>query len=170
MKTLTDEQRKFAEENHSLIYKFLHSRNLSVEEYYDICAIGYVQAVANFDPNVAKFSTYAYHCMNMEVGNELRKLRHKGRHQTLLQASLDKMIDFGNCESGNMYAFIEDISNSSWEDAVCDKIVMDSLRDIDKRVISLKLSGMTQQEIGKEVGCSQAQIARIIKKCREMII
>lgn len=34
MKTLTDEQRKFAEQNHDLVYKFLNENGLSESMYY----------------------------------------------------------------------------------------------------------------------------------------
>lgn len=33
---LTEEQRRFAEQNHNLVYKFLHQHGLSIDEYYDI--------------------------------------------------------------------------------------------------------------------------------------
>ena len=38
---LTEEQRRFAEQNHALVYKFLHQHGLSVDEYYDIVVFGF---------------------------------------------------------------------------------------------------------------------------------
>lgn len=48
---LTEEQKAFAEENHNLIYTFLHKKNLSFDEYYDVVVMGYLKAVANYDPS-----------------------------------------------------------------------------------------------------------------------
>ena len=40
MKTLTDEQRKFAEENHDLVYTFLNENRLPTVQYYDVVIFG----------------------------------------------------------------------------------------------------------------------------------
>lgn len=169
MKPLTDAQREFAEKNHNLIYKFIHNRNLSVEEYYDVCAIAYVKAVATFNQNKSKFSTYAYHCMHMAVNQELRLLTTKGRHMRLIQDSLDEMITNEKVGKSNRHELIRDVDSLSWEDALCDKIMIDSLCDRDRRVIELKMYGMSQSEIARELGCSQPYISRILNKFKKMI-
>ena len=62
------------EENHNLIYSYLHKMRLDIEEYYDLAAIGLCKAANNFDETKGfKFSTYAYRCMNNEVLNQIRK-------------------------------------------------------------------------------------------------
>lgn len=45
MEALNSKERKFAEENHGLIYSFLNYYRLTEAEHYDICAIAYLQAV-----------------------------------------------------------------------------------------------------------------------------
>ena len=40
---LTDNERKFAEDNHKLIYSFLSS--YSIEDYYNIVVFGYLKAI-----------------------------------------------------------------------------------------------------------------------------
>lgn len=67
---LTDEQRKFAEENHKLIYKFMQDKNLDPEEWYGVVAIGYVKAVAMFNPDETEFSKHAYQYMRNEQLSE----------------------------------------------------------------------------------------------------
>ena len=42
MEALNSKERKFAEENHGLIYSFLNYYRLSEAEHYDICAIAYL--------------------------------------------------------------------------------------------------------------------------------
>lgn len=42
MEALNSKERKFAEENHGLIYSFLNYYRLTEAEHYDICAIAYL--------------------------------------------------------------------------------------------------------------------------------
>ena len=70
---ITEEQKKLAEENHNLIYRFLSKYNLSIDDYYDIAAIGLCKAAMTFDKSKSKFSTYAFKCMYMIMLHEKRK-------------------------------------------------------------------------------------------------
>lgn len=36
---LTEKERKYAEENHNLIYSFLHRHGYSIEDYYNIAVL-----------------------------------------------------------------------------------------------------------------------------------
>ena len=45
---MTEWQRRFAAENHNLIYRYLHERGWEVSEYYDIAAFGYLRAVRRY--------------------------------------------------------------------------------------------------------------------------
>lgn len=47
-KALSLEQRQFAAEQHNLIYAYLNEKGLYHEEYYDIAAFGYLQAVKRY--------------------------------------------------------------------------------------------------------------------------
>ena len=64
---LTDEQRKLVEDNHNLIYSFAISRKISIEEYYDLLAIGLCKAAYYYNPEKGKFSTIAYIRMQHEL-------------------------------------------------------------------------------------------------------
>lgn len=57
MKALTDEQRKFAEENHDLMYAFLKENGLESSQYYDIVVFGYLCAVQEYceKPKLQKY-------------------------------------------------------------------------------------------------------------------
>lgn len=68
MEALDQEERRFAEENHGLIYSFLNCYKLPDAEYYDICAIAYLQAVKEWHrkPGLReryRFSTIAFRKM-----------------------------------------------------------------------------------------------------------
>ena len=41
-------ERKFAEENHNLIYGFLHKHGYSIEDFYSIVVFGYLKAVQEY--------------------------------------------------------------------------------------------------------------------------
>ncbi len=62
---LNQKERSFAEDNHNLIYAFLHRYRLPQTEYYDILAIAYLKAVKEYNekPELRQkyaFSTIAY--------------------------------------------------------------------------------------------------------------
>lgn len=51
------EKQKLAEDNHKLIYSWLNSRHLNVDEWYDIAALGYMKAVNTYSrESNSKFS------------------------------------------------------------------------------------------------------------------
>lgn len=64
MKALTDEQRKFAEENHDLVHAFLKENGLASGQYYDIVVFGYLCAVQEYSEKPTlqkyKFATVAW--------------------------------------------------------------------------------------------------------------
>lgn len=68
---LTEEQRRFAAGNHSLIYSFLNRQELDSQEYYDIAAFGYLSAVRRYltQPTLRRyaFSTIAWRSMQRSV-------------------------------------------------------------------------------------------------------
>ena len=65
--SLNDEQRKIVENNHDLIYGYAHKMGISIDEYYDILAIGLCKAAKAFDESKGRFSTLAYCCMKNEM-------------------------------------------------------------------------------------------------------
>lgn len=83
---LTEEQRRFAEQNHALVYKFLHQHGLSVDEYYDIVIFGFLLAVQRYltDASLAPyaFSTVAWSAMESALRNHRRTARRNLRLHT----------------------------------------------------------------------------------------
>ena len=70
---LTPEQQKLAEEHHKLIYSFAKKRNLDLEEFYGLLAIGLCEAARTFDKSLGyKFSTLAYTFMKNEYLQYIR--------------------------------------------------------------------------------------------------
>lgn len=74
---LTQEEQKFAEENHWVIDWFFRISNYNLSEYYDVAAIGYLKAVKSChtrsELHEYSFSTIAKQTMRSYIGNELKK-------------------------------------------------------------------------------------------------
>ena len=48
MKQLTPEQQKLVTDNHNLIYSLANAKNIDLDEYYDVLAIGLCKAAITF--------------------------------------------------------------------------------------------------------------------------
>ncbi len=74
---LTDEEQQFAAKKHGLVYWFLNWAGLSQDEWYDIIAIGYLQAVKKWfarpEIHCFSFSTIAKKAMKNSVRLEREK-------------------------------------------------------------------------------------------------
>lgn len=105
LKPLSDEQKRLVEENHKLIYWFIHKYNLSIEEYYDILALSIIKAAKTFDKSKTKFSTYASIIMRHDF------LRHMRKCNKLDTVSLDSPIknDSGEDELSYMSILSDDV-------------------------------------------------------------
>lgn len=73
MEQLTLDQQRIVSENHNLIYSLANKKNINLDEYYDVLAIGLCKAAIAFDNTKGKFSTLAYTVMLNEYKQELRK-------------------------------------------------------------------------------------------------
>ena len=73
---LTEEQRRYAADNHDLILAFLRRENYSADEYYDIAALGFLRAVKRwFNDEGARcyrFSTVAWRSMRQSIASYRR--------------------------------------------------------------------------------------------------
>lgn len=74
---LTEEERRFAEENHQVVFWYLQSRKLDPEEWYDIVILRYLLSVKKWfhrpELHRWKFVTIARQDMRSAIGNHLAK-------------------------------------------------------------------------------------------------
>lgn len=149
-----------------MIYTFLQKYHLSIEDYYDLAAIGLCKAGSKFDGSKSKFSTYAYRCMFTTVFTEIRDKKAGKRipdHQIVYYQAEMKNDD------GDTNTFMNYIpSKENVEENVFSEIILEEylskLKDRDKQIFILFSKGYKQGEIGKIVGCSQAQVSRVRQK------
>lgn len=170
---MNDEQRDLVEKNHNRIYYAIHKMRLSIDEYYDVAAIGLCKAAINFNPEKGMFSTYACTIISNEIKIVFRKNTRKGAipNENLVYY-FDKVYgnDEKETEKINLIPDPKDFENDILSEMKITE-VMNNLSDRELLVIRLICSGYTQTEIGKIIGVTQTQICRIrkriIKKIKE---
>lgn len=150
-----------------MIYTFLQKYHLSLEDYYDLAAIGLCKAGSKFDGSKSKFSTYAYKCMFTTVFTEIRDRKAEKRIPDYQVVYYQTELDDSN--GGDTSTFLNYIpSKENVEENVLSEIIfeeyMSKLKERDKQIFILFSDGYKQREISKIVGCSQAQVSRVRKK------
>ena len=159
-KKLTDEQRQLVTDNHNLIYGFLNKYHLPDYDWYDVAAIGLVNASMTYNGSTA-FSTYAYKCMFNEMRNELV---YRDRHQ---KEDLSLDYEYSN-DKGESFALADMIiaGNDFTEGVVADHDAMKLLEflqsrlrtDSQRKQFNLLCKNVPIAEIAKQCGVSKQQV------------
>lgn len=169
---MTEQQQKIVEDNHNLIYSFLQKYHLPIEDWYGWAAIGLCKAAMTFKDDVSSFSTYAYRCMFNAVMMEKRKETQAGTIPEHLIFYYQAEFDAEN--DGDSISFLETIPSKDdveW-DAISNVIFEEfniTLKPRDRVIFQMFQNGYKQREIGRAVGCSQAQVSRIKKKFEKYV-
>lgn len=78
---LTEEERQFAEKYHPEIYRYLKSRRLDPEEWYDVVILRYLLSVKKWfqrpELHRWKFTTIVRQAMRSAIGNHYEKEKHR---------------------------------------------------------------------------------------------
>jgi len=168
---LTQEQQDIVTKNHDLIYGCANKYNLSIDEYYDILAIGLCKAANNYLPKLGEFSTFAYTCMFNEVKAYWRSLNtQKAIPQNMLLSYDNNVLKndsdcFIDCIYDNTLIPVQDMAISN----VVIKLIYEMLKDCDKKIVEYLLQGFSQVEISKKLNCSRQYINRRIKDMQKKI-
>lgn len=154
---LTEEQRELVTKNHDLIYSYAHKSNISIDEYYDILAIGLCKAAKVFDEGKGKFSTIAYCCMKNELCKYWETLNKKSCVPDELVVSYDAQDVRDDMD--NRQNFLEVLSDSrSYKDIECATMYSElfkRLTEQEKAVMKYIMIGYTQSEIADMIGCKR---------------
>lgn len=166
---MTDEQRKLVEDNHNYIFYFLNKYGLSIDEWYDMAAIGLCKAARSYNQYQSKFVTYAHQCMFTTVFSEKRKEKSSKAVPRHMMTSLQdlaytntagKQIKYEDCIPSD--ANLEEIALS--QVAVAE--VMDKLSDRERTILQMTIDGYSQEQIAQRIGISQSHSSRIIRGIR----
>lgn len=152
LEPLTDFERKFATENHNLIYGFLHQYGYNLETYYDVAVFGYLKAVQIYNRredlrNKYEFPFISQQYMRSEIGNYFRTENAKKRKPSETVVSLDAEYS----ETENLYNCVGNISENSPESEMLkmEQLTefLNGLSDIQRKIAQMKLDGYSNKEI-----------------------
>lgn len=141
------------------------------EDLFSIGLLGVVKAVNTFNVDKGvKFTAYATPIIRNEIFMTFRKKR------VIPLFSLDELCDLGDGDKVSYADMIAD--NKRFEEEVISdmqvKQLIKFLSKREKRIISLKMEGKTQEQIAEICGLSQSYIsiilAKVCKKCKGWMI
>ena len=171
-----EEKNKLAEENFNIIHyvaKSFSNTGLGHDELVSIGSVGFVKALNTYsEKKGAKFSTYAIICVKNEI---LHFLRREKKHVDNTVLSGNVMYSDGE---GGVLTIEDTLSNKMNDEAFVEdvillnediEILMNAIRKLSKRdqFIIINRYGiggrkvMTQEEIGKTLGMSQANVSKL---------
>lgn len=161
---LTEEQRKLAEENHNLIYKYMGNNDLDFSEWYDLLAIALCRAAYNYDYKSSQFSTFAFNSFKMAYLTEIRNqnTRLKRTNGSVLSLNTEYNDD-DDCSGYCLQDIIADDLNL--EESTCNKFYIDNIFSVLNKkeiyIISELSNNKTLAEIGRDLGLSKERIRQI---------
>ena len=169
MEKLTLEQKIFVENNHNLIYGFAKKKNLSLDDFYDILAIGLCKAGLTYKESVGcKFPTYAYKVMQNEVYVYWSKTLAKKVIPDDLILSGNRVVNTDSDDADELFDLIDskyDLANEVLSNAQCD-FLLNMLEDKERMIVMYVSSGMKHRQIAEVLNCSQQNVSRIVKKVK----
>ena len=175
VKSLTKKQQDLIEQNHNLIYGFANRMKLSIEDYYDILAIGMCKAASIFDETKGEFSTVAFRCMKIELLHYWNSQKKKSAIPSNMIVSYDINICkvMGDSyEKENKFLDIFSDKNSTHEIVISNIMLrefFDMLTQEEKHIAKLLLEGVTQSEIADRTNHSRQYIYNYVKKIRRRL-
>ena len=149
---LTEERRKFVEENHNLIYSFAKKDGIDVEEYYDLLAIGLCKAGCIYDPaRATEFSTLAYVCMKNEYKLYWRVQTNKTHVPEGMLSSYDDYLMYGDeeVEKSDYIDFISGIYGEMDDSEAYVKEFADSLNERERMILYAYMKGYSEKTIAE---------------------
>ena len=165
MMYLSAEQRKLVEDNHNLIYGFIHRHNLPVDEYYGVLAIGLCKAAHNFKIGKCTFGTYAEYMFK----HELYVARYYDNKQPKTVNTI--VIQADSEDEGNEFNLLDKVAvTEDTKDTVCDEVVKDiiieefksKLPDIKRKIFDLLIQEKKKKDIAEICGISKGRLSQIV--------
>ncbi|WP_313187911.1 sigma-70 family RNA polymerase sigma factor [Lacrimispora sp.] len=171
LQPLNDQEKKYAEEHHGLVYHYLHKYGYSIEEYYDIAIFGYLKAVQLYHRredlrNKFQFSTIGCLWMKSEIKDYFRAQNRQKRKSEETVISLDAKY----FEREGLYNII---GGKSAEVDVLENLlletVLDNLPDRQRKIAFLKIKGYSDKEICSMIEISSSTCYLEMKKIKVIV-
>ena len=146
----------------------MHKNNLSIDEWYDVCAIGYCKAIETFNGDT-KLTTYAYRCMRNEVDDEIRKKNAIKRETEKLSISEYKKDQFG--KDSSIFDLIS--TEKNFEKDVITRLVFFGKNSIlnsrEKQIAKKILEGYSVNDISEQMEVSKQYVHKVKKNIKNKL-
>lgn len=167
---MTDKEKKIAEDNHDLIYKYMNKHHLD-EDCYLILAETLCKAVMSFDENNkyhASLFTYIWKCFNNAMINHHRFINKSKRKkpEDLQFVNLDQIIFTEDSEDSFKKEIIgkNDINFINYETTEIMEELISMLTRREREVFNDLINGYSLIEISKKDCVSHQSISEIRRK------
>ncbi len=166
LQPLRKSEKIYAEENHNLVYGFLHRYGYSIEEYYNVVIFGYLKAVQVYHrredlQEKCDFAFISWQYMRAEIGNHFRMENSKKRKPE------EKVSSLNYSDMENMTC---SVNGKSPEADVIENLlletVLDNLKGIQREIVRLKISGYSNKEIYMLLGIPSSTYYKELQRIR----
>lgn len=165
MEKLSEIEKSFAENNHNLVYKFLHTYGYNIEEHYSVAVLGYLKSVQAYHRKEKlkgnyNFSNVAYKYMRAELSNDRKIEKAKKR----IPKENIKSMDVEENSSRN---------GKSAEDEVIAKEtlieIMEILSDIQRKIFVMIAKGYSSQETISSLNMKKSTYYKELRKIKSIM-
>lgn len=181
---LTEEQRSLVEENIGLAKRIAWKYQTTCAQYgmewddvFSIACLGLMRAARSFDPSKSRAATYLTYGCETEVLQELRRQRAESR-SAFATVSLQEVC--GRDRQGHELRLedtlpsdvpgTEEAALSACMETKIQAMLERKTTPMQKRVLMLRMSGLSQKEVAQKIGCSQTHVSRILSKIRRRVM
>lgn len=174
---LTEEQKVFAEINHNLVYQFLHRKNYSIEEYYNVVILDYVMACQMYLERgdlqeKYDFPIIAYMRMNSAISNHFKAKNCQCRKPEQGTISVEELIDsdsgMGKEIASDNLDVLERIIQSEHDAQFMENILL-LLSERQGKIILYLMDGYKEREIYKFLGIGRKIYRSEMEKIKDAL-
>lgn len=164
VKKLTDAQRRLAEDNIRLVYKYMHRNQLDPDDWLDILLVDYVRAMPQFDPDKGAFSTFAFTVLQNSHYIELRRRRR--------QIDCDSLETPFSQHDGSELFLKDTVADTSRvaDETVFSFYLNEVLTQEELWLLDQILSDVSQKDIAEKLAVRQPQVSRKLNAIRKKLI
>lgn len=181
---LTEQEKRFAEEHHNLMYRYMRIHELDFEEWYDILIIPYLQAVKKYHEyerlQQYKFEQIFFRTLDNARSNYWRDMNRQKRCPESGVWSLDAMSSesYRNNErdDSDTLSRIKGVSQQDYleERAIDNVIIQNLLEELEqykaKEVVNMLLDGKSGVEIRKRLEISSSTYYKLIAEIKRVLL
>lgn len=164
---MNESQRKFAENNHGLIFSFLKRYGLSYEDYYGAVAYGFCKAVIGYKQDTSyRFGNYAYKVMMNTYINFKRNTKNDIQASNEYAViSANQLLTFNNNEEVEIIDTFSSLSNTEAEGTgnVFAESFVEQLTISGLKILYYRLLGYNHSQIACKLGVTHSRVSEIIR-------